>query len=61
MYNISIMLTVAENPNANATQTAGATFQINNTKLHVPVVTLSINDNNKILENKKYRYSRTIS
>ena len=44
-----------------ATQTTGATFQINNTKLHVPVVTLSINDNNKLLENKKYRFSRTIS
>ena len=31
-----------------ATQITGATFQINNTKLYVPVVTLSINDNIKI-------------
>ena len=31
----------------------GATFQINNAKLYVPVVTLSINDNIKFLENIK--------
>ena len=29
------------------TQTTSATFQINNAKLYVPVVTLSINDNIK--------------
>ena len=34
-----------------ATETTGATFQINSTKLYVYVVTLSINDNIKILEN----------
>ena len=28
-----------------AIQTSAATFQINNAKLYVPVVTLSINDN----------------
>ena len=32
-------------------QTTGAIFQINNAKLYVPVVTLSINDNIKFLEN----------
>ena len=32
-------------------QTTGATFQINNVNLYVPVVTLSINDNIKFLEN----------
>ena len=43
------------NPNADpveyevVTQTTGATFQINNAKLYVSVVTLSINDNIKCL------------
>ena len=36
-----------------AIQTTGATFQINNAKLYVPVVTLSKNDNIKFLENIK--------
>ena len=39
----------------------GATFQINNTKLYAPVVTLSINDNIKFLENIKQGFKRTIS
>ena len=43
------------------TATAGATFQINNAKLYVPVVTLSINDNIKFLENIKQGFKRTIS
>ena len=34
-------------------QTTEATLQINNAKLYVPVVTLSINDNIKFLENIK--------
>ena len=49
---ILIILRVPGNPNANpsaldvaAIQTTGATFQINNAKLYVPVVTLSIYDN----------------
>ena len=42
-------------------QTLGATFQINNAKLNVPVVTLSINDNIKFLENIKKGCKRTIS
>ena len=41
--------------------TTGAAFQINNAKLYVPVVTLSINDNMKFLENKKQGFKRTIS
>ena len=56
------------NPNANspnhlnqATATTGATFQINNAKLYVSVVTLSINDNIKILENVKQGFKRIIS
>ena len=43
---------MAENPNASspvqarkATQATGATFQIKNTKLWVPAVSLSMNDN----------------
>ena len=36
-----------------ATKPNSATFQINNVKLYVPVVTLSINYNIKFLENLK--------
>ena len=43
------------------TETTGATLQINNAKLYVPVVTLSINDNIKFLENIKQGFKRTIS
>ena len=39
----------------------GATFQINKKKLYLPVVTLSINDNIKFLENIKQGFKRTIS
>ena len=39
----------------------GAILQINNAKLYVPVVTLSINDNIKFLENIKQGFKRTIS
>ena len=38
-----------------------ATFQINNAKLYVPVVTLSINDNIKFWENIKPGFKRRIS
>ena len=40
--------------------TTGATFQINNAKLYVPVITLSTN-NIKFLENIKQGSKRTIS
>ena len=39
----------------------GATFQINSTKLYVPVVTLSTNHKIKFLENLKQEFRRTIS
>ena len=39
----------------------GASFTITSTKLYVPVVTLSINDNIKFLENIKQEFKRTIS
>ena len=35
------------NPASAATETTVATFQVNNTKIYVPVVTLSVNDNIK--------------
>ena len=59
---------VAADPNANssvlnkaATQTTSAIFQINNAKLYLPVVTLSIKDNIEFLENIKQGFKRTIS
>ena len=65
---ISRTAAVTENLNANPavqpvapTQTTGTTFQINNAKLYVPVVTLSINNNIKFLENIKQGLKRTIS
>ena len=64
---ISIIYTIPLNPDANqpaqqaaAIQTTRATFQINNAKFYVPVVTLSINDNIKFLENIKQGFKRTI-
>ena len=39
----------------------GTTFQINNVKLYVSVVTLSINDNIKFLGNIKQGFKRKIS
>ena len=39
----------------------GTAFQINSTKLYVPVVTLSINYTIKFLENLKQGFKRTIS
>ena len=65
---ILIIPRIPENPDANppvptvaAMQTTGATFQINNAKLYVPVVTLYINHNIKFLENIKQEFKRTIS
>ena len=64
----SIIPRISSNLNANplvqdveAKQTTSATLQINNTKIYVPVVTLSINDNIKLLENIKQGFKRTIS
>ena len=36
-------------------------FKITDTKLHVPVVTLSIQDNAKLLEQSKSSFKRTIN
>ena len=43
-----------------ATETNRATFQINNVKLYVPVVTLLVNNNIKFLENIKQEFKKTI-
>ena len=51
---------MVEDDPMDATQTEGATFKINKTKLYVPVVTFSINDNIKFLENVKQGYKRTV-
>ena len=50
---ISITPKIAGNPPTPARPTTAATFKINNAKLYVPVVTLSINKNIKFLENMK--------
>ena len=42
------------------TQTLGATFQINRNKLYIPVITLSMNNNIKFLENTKQGLERTM-
>ena len=50
------------NPNANPSAPAmEATFQKNNSKLDVPVVTLSINNNIKFLEHLKRGFGRAIA
>ena len=43
-----------------AIQTTGSTFK-NDAKVYVPVVTLSINDNIKFLEDIKQGFKRTVS
>ena len=44
-----------------ATATSSATFETNNANFYVPVITLPINDNIKLLENIKQGFKRTIS
>ena len=39
---------------------AGATFKVTDTKLYVPVVTLSTQDDNKLLEQLKTGFKKTI-
>ena len=57
IYEISRLTVLADNPDANppvlavtATATTSVTFQTNNAKPYVPVVTFSINNNTKFLE-----------
>ena len=65
---ISRIPAVPANPSANPpvpagaeTQAISATFQINNAKFYIPVVTLSVIDNIKFLENTKQGFEITIS
>ena len=51
---------LCRNNPVNKIQTTGATFQINNAKLYISVVTFSINDNIKFLENTKQRFKQRI-
>ena len=53
--------TLGEGNPASAKERTGATFQTPSAKLYVSVVTLSINDNSKFLENKKQGFKRIIS
>ena len=64
----SIISRISGNPDVNPTveevsviETTGAIFRIGNIKLYVPVVTLSINDNIKVLENTKQGLKKAIS
>ena len=64
----SIISRISGNADVNPTveevsviETASAIFQIGNAKLYVPVVTLSINDNIKVLENIKQGLKIAIS
>ena len=49
-----------DNPAVFGNSPIGATFKIKNTKLYVPVVILSTEDDNKLLEQLKLRFKRTI-
>ena len=51
---------VGDNP-AEAALTIGTTFQISNSKLYVPAVTLSTNNNIKFFEHLKQGFTRTVS
>ena len=51
----------ADPPVAAIASATGVTFKIINTKLHVPVLTLSAENDNKILEELKTGFKRTIT
>ena len=60
---VNLMLTWSDNCVIVSTDTANqiATFAITDTKLYVPVVTLSTQDNAKLLEQLKSRFKRVIN
>ena len=60
---INLILTWSENRTIVSTDVANqnATFEISNTKLYVPVVTLSTQDNSKLLQQLKSSFKRVIS
>ena len=51
---------LCRNNPVNKIQATGTTFQINNAELYISVVTFSINDNIKFLENTKQRFKQRI-
>ena len=57
------LITAAEgtNPEQRVNSPPNATFKITDTKLFVPVVTLSTETDNKLLEQLKTRFKRTIT
>ena len=61
-YEINPILTQSENcVISNAAAKQPTTFAITGTKLYVPVVTLSTNDNGKLLQQLKAGFKRTIN
>ena len=61
-----LMLTRDAGPNGDPAVEAinapkGATFKIKDTKLYVPVVTLSVENDNKFLEQLKTRFKRAFT
>ena len=64
IFKISRTAEVAANPpnaSRSRTKTAGAKFHVFSGKLYVPVVTLSVNNNIKFLENERQGFKRTVS
>ena len=56
-----IITTAAQGDNLAVAAPTGATFKIKDTKLYVPVVTLSAENDNKLLEQLKTGFKRTIT
>ena len=56
-----ITTTAAQGDNPALAAPTGATFKIKDTKLYVPVVTLSAENDNKLLEQLKTGFKRTIT
>ena len=53
-------MTVNAAANPAIVASSGATFKITDTKLYVPVITLSKENNTKLLEQLKFGFKRTI-
>ena len=62
LINCEVNLILTWSSTSAITNSIGAgTFEITDTKLYVPVVTLSIQNNSKLLQNLKSGFKRTIS
>ena len=61
-FEINVILTWSQNCLIlNAASNQATIFALNNTKLYVPVVTLSSGDNRKLLQQLKSRFKHTIT